>query len=150
FELVVDDDELNHIVQRCCCVRNFELVVDDDELNYLVSTRQGSIDGSLPPLPPLLDVFVGQLPPPSGINDSGSTVPSQSKRPHDDKKPNPFVDLEAEVDAQDERDLDEAGADNEFDDFIDDCEDYGEEDPPTTEDREDDEDLDALLDDDEE
>ncbi|KAG6912824.1 hypothetical protein DXG01_011748, partial [Tephrocybe rancida] len=90
------------------------------------------------------------------------------------KKPNPFVDLEAEVDAQDERDLDEAGADNEFDDFIDDCEDYGEEDPPTknaldeAEDREDDEDLgasflsntvtlpspsphaDALLDDDEE
>ncbi|KAG6903886.1 hypothetical protein DXG01_014163, partial [Tephrocybe rancida] len=64
----------------------------------------------------------------------------------DAKKPNPFIDLEVEVDAQDERDLDEAEADNEFDD----CEDYGEEDPPTTEDREDDEDLDALLDDDEE
>ncbi|KAG6912208.1 hypothetical protein DXG01_016386, partial [Tephrocybe rancida] len=32
----------------------------------------------------------------------------------DAKKPNPFIDLEVEVDAQDERDLDEAEADNEF------------------------------------
>ncbi|KAG6903642.1 hypothetical protein DXG01_016059, partial [Tephrocybe rancida] len=39
-----------------------------------------------------------------------SQTPSQKTT----KKPNPFVDLEAEVDAQDERDLDEAGADNEF------------------------------------
>ncbi|KAG6905067.1 hypothetical protein DXG01_005303, partial [Tephrocybe rancida] len=114
--------------------------------------------GSLPPLPPLLDVFLGQLPlPPSNINDSGSMVPSQSKRPHDDKKPNPFLDIEAEVDARDEEDiLREAEADDEFDDFIDDREDYLEEEPPTknalnrAEDREDDKDLDILLDDDEE
>ncbi|KAG6913481.1 hypothetical protein DXG01_006526, partial [Tephrocybe rancida] len=68
--------------------------------------------GSLPPLPPSLDsldAFLGQLlPPPS------STVPSQAKRPYDDKKSNPSVDLEVEEDIRDDADILDAEADNNF------------------------------------
>ncbi|KAG6912918.1 hypothetical protein DXG01_011138, partial [Tephrocybe rancida] len=121
-----------------------------------VSLRKGSIDGSLPPLPPSLDVFLGQLlpPPPSDIDNSGSTTPSQAKRRHDNEKWNPFVDLKAEEDTRDGADtLDEVEADGEFDDFIDDREVFADEEPPMInplDKGEEDEGLDVFSDDDEE
>ncbi|KAG6904004.1 hypothetical protein DXG01_013409 [Tephrocybe rancida] len=91
--------------------------------------------GSLPPLPPSLDsldAFSAQLPPlpSSGIGLSGSMVPSQAKRPHDDKKLNPFVDLEVEEDIRDDADILDTEADDDFDDFIDDCEVFTDEEQP--------------------
>ncbi|KAG6904435.1 hypothetical protein DXG01_009975, partial [Tephrocybe rancida] len=129
--------------------------------------------GSLPPLPPLLDVFLGQLlpPPPSDIDDSGSMAPSQAKHCHNDKgdtpssspphhlhkrsvkrqKWNPFIDLEVEEDTQDGADtLDEVEAD---DDFIDNHKVFADEEPPMInplDEGEEDEGLDVFLDDDEE
>ncbi|KAG6904983.1 hypothetical protein DXG01_005825 [Tephrocybe rancida] len=77
-----------------------------------VLTALSKTIGSLPPLPPSLDsldAFSGQLlPPPS------STVPSQAKRPYDDKKSNPFVDLEAEEDIWDDADILDVEADDDF------------------------------------
>ncbi|KAG6912679.1 hypothetical protein DXG01_012928, partial [Tephrocybe rancida] len=68
-----------------------ELIVVDNGLDNLIDDiALSNTIGSLPPLPPLLgslDTFLGQLlpPPPSGIDASGSTIPSQAKRPHDNK-----------------------------------------------------------------
>ncbi|KAG6904913.1 hypothetical protein DXG01_006265, partial [Tephrocybe rancida] len=63
------------------------------------------------------------LPPPSNINNSSSSVASRAKWPCEGKKPNPFIDLKVEEDLRDNADIfDEAGADDEFDDFIDDGE----------------------------
>ncbi|KAG6913510.1 hypothetical protein DXG01_006249 [Tephrocybe rancida] len=116
-----------------------------------VLTAPSNTIGSLPPLPTsldLLDMTSGQLLPPplSDIHPSGSTVPSQSKRKgitplpsppssppghsHTSHKPsakrwklNPFLDLEADEDLQDDADiLDETEGEDEFDNFIDDCE----------------------------
>ncbi|KAG6904806.1 hypothetical protein DXG01_007030, partial [Tephrocybe rancida] len=109
--------------------------------------------GLLPPLPPSLDsldTFSAQLPllPSSGIGLSGSTVPSQAKRPHNGKKSNPFVDLKAEEDIRDNADILDTEADNDFsvhfllrnvstyvniylDDFIDDREVFTDEEQPT-------------------
>ncbi|KAG6914257.1 hypothetical protein DXG01_001443 [Tephrocybe rancida] len=118
-----------------------------------VLTALSNTIGSLPPLPLLLDVFLGQLlpPPPSDIDDSGSTTPSQAKRRHDDEKWNPFVDLEAEEDTWDGADmLDEVETD---DDFIDDCKVFADEEPPMVnplDEGEEDEGLDVFLDNDEE
>ncbi|KAG6903864.1 hypothetical protein DXG01_014289, partial [Tephrocybe rancida] len=52
-----------------------------------VLTALSNTIGSLPPLPPSLDVFLGQLlpSPPSDIDDSGSTTPSQAKHRHDNE-----------------------------------------------------------------
>ncbi|KAG6904395.1 hypothetical protein DXG01_010423, partial [Tephrocybe rancida] len=111
------------------------MTLSDHEKEVL--TALSNTIGSLPLLPPSLDsldVFPGQLlpPPPSSIDASSSTVPSPAKRPHDDNKPNPFIDLEVEEDLQENADiLDDTEGDNEFDDFIDDCEIPSDEEPPT-------------------
>ncbi|KAG6913990.1 hypothetical protein DXG01_003028, partial [Tephrocybe rancida] len=147
-------------------VSYIELVVVDDGLNHIALLNT---IGTLPLLPPSLDTFLSQLLPPllPDIVNSGSTVvPSQAKRSHEDKKTNPFLDLEAKEDSRDNTEiLGEGEADNgghvfpfeifqwsltfTTDDFIDDRNN------PTEQDAQsnievpggDDEDLDVFLDD---
>ncbi|KAG6905542.1 hypothetical protein DXG01_002085 [Tephrocybe rancida] len=71
------------------------------------------------------------LPPPRpNINNSSSSVASQAKRPREDKKANPFVDLEAEEDQWENADiLDDTEGEDEFNDFIDNHEVVSDEEP---------------------
>ncbi|KAG6913785.1 hypothetical protein DXG01_004315, partial [Tephrocybe rancida] len=125
-----------------------ELVVVDNGPNHIVSPRKGNIDGALK-----YDRNITTI----------ATVVGRVLEPAA-KKPIPFLDLEVE-DAQDEIDiLGEAEANNKFNNFMGNCEDFSDEEPLTTglldkveEDAhsndklpvEDDEDLDVYMDDDE-
>ncbi|KAG6904639.1 hypothetical protein DXG01_008416 [Tephrocybe rancida] len=81
IELVIIDDELNNIVSTS---GHHIVIIVDNELIDAVIPQKGNIDGSLPPLPPLLDTldaFSGKLlpPPPSATDAPNSMVPSQAK-----------------------------------------------------------------------
>ncbi|KAG6913149.1 hypothetical protein DXG01_009261, partial [Tephrocybe rancida] len=152
------------------------------ELDYIVSPRKGSIDGALEYDRNITTIatvagVVGRVLEPAGTaaaakrsHEDKDDTPSSSpphrahtpvNRPVKRRKPNPFLDLEAEEDARDEADiLGEAEANDEFNDR----EDFSDEEPPTrgpldeaeedadSNDKlpvEDDEDLDVYMDDDE-
>ncbi|KAG6913015.1 hypothetical protein DXG01_010425, partial [Tephrocybe rancida] len=105
-----------------------ELIVVDNGLDNLIDNVVGSQNGGTN------DTFLGQLlpPPPSGIDASGSTIPSQAKRPHNNKKVNPFLDIEVEEDTREDADiLDGMEGESEFNDFIGDRELAPDEEPPT-------------------